>query len=138
MSTSPEHTSWVDADDFDGEVDHDFDAAWAEVIPKRVKIKGKVYTLPAELPASVMILAARRQRSKSGRTDTFQQFEEIFGYFMTPAAYQQLLADGLGIGQLNQILDYCLHAYGIRTQSAAEEEPEGEAAPPATGATGSA
>lgn len=121
--------TWVDADDFDGDLDHDFDAAWAEHKPKHVRILGRVYRMPAEIPASVLILLARqRQADRSG--DAGLVFvEQIIKSLLTPAGYEQILADGIGITGIRDVLDWCLKAYDI-----AKDDGEGEAPPPATGA----
>lgn len=118
--------TWVDADEFDGELDQDFDAAWAEHKPKFVKIRGRVYRMPPEVPAAVMILMARQKRAS--REDGLTFLEQILKALLSPAGYDQILADGIGLGGLGNVVDWCLKAYEI------VKDDEGEAQPPAPGA----
>ncbi len=125
--------AWVDADDFDGDLDHDFDEAWAERKPKHVKIRGKVYTMPPEAPAAVLILMARQKRAS--REDGLTILEQILKALLSPAGYDQILADGIGLESLGDVMGWCMQAYGLGKD---KDDDEGEAQPPATGATGQA
>ncbi|WP_067184630.1 hypothetical protein [Microtetraspora niveoalba] len=127
-----EQPTWVDADDFDGDLDHDFDAAWAEHKPKHVRIRGKVYRLPPEVPATVLLLLARQKRAKNS-DEGVAFFEKILEGLLTPAGYQQILADGIGLTSFKDVVDWCLKVYDL-----AKDDGEGEAQPPTTGATGPA
>lgn len=127
-----EQSTWVDADDFDGDLDQDFDAAWADHKPKHVKIKGRVYRMPAEIPASVMILLARQQRATRSGEDGLTFLEKILKGLLTPAGYDQILADGIGLTSLKDVVDWCLTAYDIVKS---KDDGEGEAQPPTAGAT---
>ncbi|MEV4457010.1 hypothetical protein [Microbispora sp. NPDC049633] len=122
--------TWVDADDFDGDLDADFDEAWAEHKPKHVKIKGRVYRMPAELPASVLILLARQRRATRSGEDGLNFLEQILKALLSPAGYEQVLSDGIGITSLKDVVDWCLKAYEI-----VKDDGAGEAKPPAPGAT---
>lgn len=113
--------SWVAAEDYDGPIDHDFDAAWAERNPKRIKVRGRVYTLPAERPAKVIILLAREEvsRTRTGKRD-IKLLEEILRVMLTPDGYQQMLDDGVSIEQLADIVTYCMRAYNTEGDSTGE------------------
>ncbi|MEV4320993.1 hypothetical protein AB0J37_02040 [Microbispora rosea] len=125
--------TWVDADDFDGELDQDFDAAWAEHKPKHVKIKGRVYRMPPDVPASVLILLARQKRATRSGEDGLTFLEQILKGLLTSAGYDQILADGIGITNLRDVVDWCLTAYDLTKGDGGDGE--GEAPPPTTGAT---
>jgi len=125
--------TWVDADDFDGDLDQDFDAAWAEHKPKHVKIKGRIYRLPPEVPANVMILMARQKRAS--REDGLTFLEQILKALLSPAGYDQILSDGIGLAGLGDVLDWCMKAYDLGKGKSDGGDGEGEAQPPATGAT---
>jgi hypothetical protein len=128
---------WVDADSFDGELDHDFDAAWAQLKPKYVRAMGRVYRMPAELPASVVILLARQRRT-TNKEQGLAIMEQILKGLLTPAGYDQIIADGIGLeSQLGDLVSWCVKAYNTKTGKD-DAESEGEAEPPATGATGRA
>ncbi|MGI5162618.1 hypothetical protein [Microbispora sp. CA-102843] len=124
--------TWVDADEFDGDLDQDFDAAWAEHRPKYAKIKGKVYTMPPDVPASVLILLARQKRAARSGEDGLTFIEQILKGLLTPAGYDQILADGIGITSLKDVVDWCMKAYDLAKDDGGDGE--GEAQPPATGA----
>ena len=124
---------WVDADDFDGDLDADFDAAWSEHRPKHVKILGRVYRMPPDIPASVLILLARQRRAARSGEDGLTLLEQILKGLLTPAGYEQILADGIGITSLKDVVNWCLKAYDIAKDDN-DGDGEGEAQPPATGA----
>lgn len=135
MSATPEHP-WVDAAEYDDELDHDFDEAWADLKPKRVRILGRVYNLPPERPAKVMILLIReRKQRKSDGERNMALLEEILTTMFGEVAYQRILADGIGLdSQVGDVVDYCMSAYNKPTPDGEEDE-QGEAPPPKRGAS---
>lgn len=135
MTTHPEHP-WVDEAEYDGELDHDFDEAWADLKPKHVRILGRVYRLPPERPAKVMILLIReRKQRKSDGERNVALLEEILQTMFGEAAYQRILADGIGLeSQLGDVVDYCMSAYNKPASGDGEEAEQGEAPPPKKGA----
>jgi len=114
-------------DELGEDLDKDFDAAWANEKPKRVKIKGRVYTLPADIPASVLILLVRQRRAERDGGDGLVWLEQILKGLLGEAGYQQILADGIGISHIRDIVDWCLDVYGLRTKDG-----QGEAKAPGT------
>lgn len=128
---------WVPAEEFDGELDHDFDEAWATKRPKHIKVLGRVYRLPPERPAKVMILLLRERRMRDTTGErNLQLLEEVLETMLTPAGYQQLLDDGIGLDtQLPELVEWIMKAYDQPgRQAGGEGDAEGEATAPATGA----
>ncbi|MGS2641678.1 hypothetical protein [Streptosporangium sp. G12] len=134
MTNTPSPTDeYDDVEDLD--LDHDFDAAWATLKPKRVRVLGKIYTLPPERPAKVMILLFRERKARKEQdgAKAFGFLEEILETMFGAAPYQQILADGLGMDtQLRDLVDYCMNAYNA--PATPQEDEQGEAEPPKTGA----
>lgn len=96
------------------DVDYDFDAAWAEhtATAPRVRIFGEVYTLPASVPAKLVLFAAKAK--KDGSTDRDVTPDEVLDMLSTllgPSNLDRIMAAGIGIDQLGDVLQYCMRRY---------------------------
>ncbi|GAA0638271.1 hypothetical protein GCM10010174_70160 [Kutzneria viridogrisea] len=120
-------------DDVEDVVDYDFDEAWRErkaaQKPPRIRLFGKVYTLPNSLPAKLILFAVKA--SRSGRpADSQVQIEEAY----------ELLASLLGRTNLAEILDAGLEMADLpdvleRCQELYKRRQGNPGAPATTGAT---
>ncbi|QIS13586.1 hypothetical protein [Nocardia arthritidis] len=123
------------------EVDYDFDEAWRERkaarVAPRVRILGKVYTLPNSLPAKLILfaVAARKNgRAAADEVDAEEAFD-MLSALLGEANLIDIMQRGLEIDDLPDLLDTCQRVYRDR-----QERPGGKAQAPAlriAGATGS-
>lgn len=110
------------ADDAAVDVDYDFDEAWRErkaarVAPK-IRVLGKVYTLPHSLPAKLILFAVSAK--KNGRPATDQvSAEEAFDMLSALLGEENLvdlLNRGLEIDDLPDLLGTCQQVYQKRSE----------------------
>lgn len=95
------------------DVDFDFDAHWRNVRakPKTIKVLGRVYELPASVPAKVMLFAMRNSHNP-GRRVQLTEVMELLGMIVGQKALDQMLEDGIGFeDQLTDVLAYCMRRY---------------------------
>lgn len=119
----------------------DFDAWWDEQgrKPLRLKIFGETHELAADLPAPLALRFTRlAQDVKEGKRDENDAFNESeileVGKALFGAGVMQGWLDRtppIGLTQLTEIVTWALDQY----RGDAEDEDEGEAEAPATGAT---
>ncbi|MEC3977906.1 hypothetical protein [Amycolatopsis sp. H20-H5] len=106
------------------DVDHDFDAAWAERRRKgkRVRIRGNVYELPASVPAKVILFAAKAKRTGADLAKQVDPVEiiDLLSSLLGTENIGQLLADGLDFDEMGDVMGYCMASY--RTDVAPGEE----------------
>jgi hypothetical protein len=103
------------------DVDFDFDAAWAErkaaQKPPKVRVFGKIYTLPNSLPAKVILFAVKAQ--KSGR-DASSKIEPVEAYDLMASIVGKdnlanILDDGLEMDDMPDLLERCQEIYNRRS-----------------------
>jgi len=119
-------------------VDYDFDEAWRERkaarVAPRIRILGKVYTLPHSLPAKLILFAVSAK--KNGRSATEEvNAEEAFDMLSALLGEQNLvdiLNRGLEIDDLPDVLGTCQQLYQNRQQNPGNGQAP---APSVTGAT---
>lgn len=122
---------WPPVDLLDEPVDVDFDEAWAERKRKapRIRVLGTVYTLPQSMPAKLILFVAQ-SKMRGERSDRDVQMTEMVDMFETLLGKDnlaELLAKGIGLDELGDILGRCLEMYRKRSG-------QGEAPAPAAGA----
>lgn len=112
------------------DVDHDFDASWAErgIKPTRVRILGDVYQLPAEPPAKLILLKARMRNGDRNREVEQTEVVEMLATMIGRLNVDRLLDKGIGPTQLLDVMQYCMRHMG---------QNRGEADAPKAGATAS-
>lgn len=108
-------------------VDHDFDADWqARGMGARVvRILGKLYELPPEPPAK-LILMKSRLAAQPGREVGAAEMVDLLGTIIGRGQVDDLLDRGIGARKLLDVARYCMTAMA--------EESQGEAQAPAQGA----
>lgn len=124
----------------------DFDEAWAEEDAKAPKIRlmGKIYTLPATMPARLVLFV---HRARSGADDANRdmkvtEVKGLVGTLIGDTAVDEIIERGIGFDRLGDILKRCMDIYRKRNTTNNEDE-QGEAnaptgaAPETTGSTSS-
>jgi hypothetical protein len=114
----------------DDDVDYDFDAEWAArgAVGPRVRIRKRVYQLPASPPAKLILWAANNNRASKKKTN-LAEVVDLLGSLLGKDNVDQVLADGLEIDQLGDVIRFCMGRL--------KEWRAGEAEAPEAGATGS-
>jgi hypothetical protein len=107
-------TAVPDPDDAD-DIVHDFDADWAARDAKapKVKICGKVYRLPGEIPAKIILYAAKAKKSGLAATDVVDetQLVDMLNSLLGKDNVAQIMDDGLGVRQMADVMNYCMDTY---------------------------
>ena len=85
------------------------------------KVAGKVYTLPATLPARTVLTQMRY--SSEGDQIPMNIVPEWIASLVGQDNYDQMLSDGMTWEQMNSVLQYLLEVYGL---TAAADETVGE------------
>lgn len=122
----------------DETVDYDFDEAWRERkaarVAPRIRVLGKVYTLPHSLPAKLILFAVATR--KNGRAaDDQVSAEEAFDMLSALFGEENLvdiLNRGLEMDDLPDLLANCQQVYQKRS---AGNGPAGNGLAPTAGAT---
>ncbi|MFB6722922.1 hypothetical protein ACFCV3_22275 [Kribbella sp. NPDC056345] len=119
----------------DQEVDYDFDEAWRErkaarVAPK-IRILGKVYTLPHSLPAKLILFAVSAQKNGRSASDevTAEEAFDMLSALLGEENLVDILNRGLEIDDLPDVLGTCQQVYKNRQAA------PGNGVAPAKGAT---
>jgi hypothetical protein len=125
----------------DEPVDYDFDEAWRERkaarVAPRIRVLGKVYTLPASLPAKLILFAVSAKKNGRPAHDqvTAEEAFDMLSALLGEENLLDLLNRGLEMDDLPDLLGTCQQVYQKRA-----EQPSGNvvALPPtAARATGS-
>lgn len=93
---------------------YDFDAAWeAEAAkkrtePVRAKIKNRLYDLPDQIPAKVILTAVKMQKRGAKNLDIDEVLDSIGMMVGGRAAAEQMMADGIAIHQLMDVMNKCM------------------------------
>lgn len=115
---------------------YDFDAFWAETMPDeaerhQIKVFGEVVTLPAVLPARVMLKALRYQEDQERTAvEQIQECINDLNVFVGADRVDRWLDQGMETTQIIQIYTHIIELY---TPKGGDEGDEGNAAPPKTG-----
>lgn len=118
------------------QVDHDFDAAWAERRAKapRVRVLGRVYRLPRSAPAKIILFMARN-KDRPDQSLNPDELIEMLGCLLGGVDnVHDMLSNGLEMDELEDVMRYCLSSYKS-ANAGAEAGGQGEAQAPATGIT---
>lgn len=104
----------------------DFDAAVEEAQSKsiEVKIAGRNYEFPPELPARV-VLSQLRFMDETGQLAA-AQIPDWLGSIVGKSNLDQMQEDGASWDQLQQLLNYLLKEYGVAAQVEAVDNTTGE------------
>jgi hypothetical protein len=108
--------------DVDVDVDYDFDEAWRERkasrVAPRIRVLGKVYTLPHSLPAKLILFAvsARRNGRPAGDEVTAEESFDLLSALLGEANLRDLLDRGLEIDDLPDLLTTCQQVYQRRQE----------------------
>lgn len=104
----------------------DFDEFWSErnVEPLKVKVFGKVYTLPGAIPASVVLALLRAQAEgvqELQPSAVLTLAESLFG----KSVLDEWLAQGMQLDQLVDVIRWVTDQYGqrIKQQSEVDSDP---------------
>ena len=113
----------------------DFDAAWAEMEAQAgpapsIKIRGEVVTLPRSLPASVVLYGVRNRARLEGAAPDPEGVNELAGLLFGAERVAGWVDDGMTMAAL-----YTAYLLAKAAMYQAKKDPEGEAQPPATGAS---
>ena len=102
----------------------DFDKALEKADKKELQIKvaGKVYDLPAALPARTVLEQMRF--AESGNDLPFEAIPQWIASLIGDEKLQQMLEDGVTWDQMNELLEYLMGVYGLNTEEDAEAEEE--------------
>jgi hypothetical protein len=87
----------------------------------QLKVAGKVYTLPATLPARTVLTQMRY--ASEGDQIPMNIVPEWIASLVGQDNYDQMLNDGMTWEQMNNVLSYLLEVYGL---TAASDETVGE------------
>lgn len=113
----------------DEDVDHDFDAEWAArgAVGPRVRIHKRVYQLPASPPAKLILWASSNTKASKKKVVPAEVIDLLATLIGGKDQVDQLLADGLEMDQLGDVIRFCMGRL--------KEWRTGEAEAPAAGAT---
>ncbi|GAA0605607.1 hypothetical protein GCM10010174_22960 [Kutzneria viridogrisea] len=117
-------------------VDYDFDEAWRERkaarVAPRIRLLGKVYTLPNSLPAKLILFAvsARRAGRVASEEVNAEEAFDMLAALLGESNLRDLLDRGLEIDDLPDLLGTCQRVYQ-------ERQSGNGSAPATTGANGS-
>jgi hypothetical protein len=125
----------------------DFDEDWAEedASAPKIRLMGKIYTLPATLPAKLVLFVHRVKTGDDNakRNVGIDEIKNMVGVLIGADAVEEIVERGIGIDRLGDVLQRCMAVYRKRNnKNDAEDEPgEAEAptgaAPETTGSTSS-
>ncbi|WP_370422733.1 hypothetical protein AB8O64_30825 [Streptomyces sp. QH1-20] len=113
-------------------VDYDFDEAWRERkaarVAPRIRVLGKVYTLPPSLPAKLILFAvsARKQGRAADAQVTAEESFDMLASLLGEANLLDILDRGLEMDDLPDLLGQCQNVYKARQ----ERGPDGPAGTP--------
>jgi hypothetical protein len=96
------------------EVDFDFDAAWADRIVTRPKIrlKGETYLLPAVIPAKLVLYITKATRGKKATDEVDPvMFVEMMSLIFGEENKEKILESGVGIDQLPEVIEQVQKIY---------------------------
>jgi len=125
--------------DDDIAVDYDFDEAWRERkaarVAPRIRILGKVYTLPHSLPAKLILFAvsARKQGRPAEDQVNAEEAFDMLSALLGEENLVDILNRGLEMDDLPDLLGNCQQVYQKRQEQSAGNGH----APSAAGATAS-
>ena len=88
------------------------------------KVAGREYTLPATLPAKVVLTQMRY--TSEGNEIPMNVLPDWISSLVGDSNFDQMLEDGMTWEQMNDLLSYLLEAYGLAAQPEEEVEAEGE------------
>lgn len=121
----------------DQELAADFDEEWAEADASAPKIRlmGKIYTLPATMPAKLVLFVYRVKSGddNSKRDVGLSEIKNMVGVLIGADAVEEIIERGIGIDRLGDILQRCMAIYRKRNNKDIPEDDQGEATAP-TGA----
>lgn len=116
----------------DQELAVDFDEAWAEedAAAPKIRLMGKIYTLPATMPAKLVLFVHRVKTGDENakREMGITEIKNIVGTLIGADAVEDIIERGIGIDRLGDVLQRCMAIYRKRNS---KDEPEGEAEAPA-------
>jgi len=95
----------------------DFDAAVETKEPIRFKLKGELYFLDGDVPASVVLLQLRAAAGGES-VDTIEWLEAILG----KESLQKMVDTGVSFPQLVSLLNWLLEQYNLVSTEEKEEE----------------
>jgi len=114
-------TDLTPAEDLDQlPVDHDFDEAWRERkaarVAPRIRLLGKVYTLPPSLPAKLILFAVNARRAGRPAADQVDAEEafDMLAALLGEDNLVDLLERGLEVDDLPDLLATCQRLYQER------------------------
>lgn len=146
--TAPEVWEAPDVVELEEPVDFDFDEAWAErraaQKPPKIRLFGKVYSLPNSLPAKLILFAvqARRGGRAADSQVTADEAYDLLSALLREDNLISILNDGLEMDDLPDLLERCQNIYKARQSRKDTPGGNGQAPAVTTGAqtpsTGSA
>ena len=93
----------------------DFDAAWAEKVSPElsVRVLGTTYTLPAALPAKVVLMLARMKAANSDpNADVpLDRVIELLEPFFGPGVLEQWANAGMDVNQMSDVFGWAMSVY---------------------------
>lgn len=91
----------------------DFDAAWAETVSPSlsVKVYGETYTLPAALPARVVLMLARMNADDPNVTVRLDQQVGLLTPFFGPGVLEKWADAGMDVDQMGDLFLWCMAMY---------------------------
>ncbi len=108
----------------------DFDEALEEADKKELQIKvaGKVYDLPAALPARTVLEQMRY--AEAGSELAFEAIPQWIASLIGDEKLDQMLEDGVTWDQMNELLEYLMGVYGLNPEDSVEDSEEEESDTP--------
>jgi hypothetical protein len=106
----------------DEPVDYDFDEAWRERkaarTAPRIRVLGKVYTLPASLPAKLILFAVTAKKHGRPASDqvTAEEAFDMLSALLGEENLLDLLNRGLEMDDLPDLLGTCQQVYQKRAE----------------------
>ena len=106
----------------DADVDYDFAEAWRERkaarVAPRIRVLGKVYTLPPSLPAKLILFAVSARRKERAAEDlvTAEEAFDMLSALLGEANLLDILERGLEIDDLPDLLAQCQQVYQRRSE----------------------
>jgi hypothetical protein len=94
---------------------------------------GKIYTLPATMPAKLVLFVYRvKSGDDNAKRDVgITEIKNMVGVLIGSDGVEEIIERGIGIDRLGDVLQRCMAIYRKRNNKNAAEDDQGEASAPA-------
>lgn len=101
------------------EVDFDFDAAWADRIQTkpRIRLKGVVYELPPVIPAKLILYISKSTKGKKATDEVdVSAFPEMLALIFGKENATNIMNSGVGVDELPEVMETVQRIYMDRAE----------------------